>query len=235
MQPLPETAVALTALARGSGANGEEFVERFTAAADETGRIAPQCVGVTLTLLAEGVSFTWIASGPEAAALDAVQYIEGGPCVTAVAQEDIVVDSDEGPLDERRWQAFAEASAAAGVRSTLSIPLLDSAGRAYGGVNLYGATPRAFDGVHEQLAAHYGGWAAGAVTNADLPFTSMARSRHAADVLENAAVTSQAVGMIMAARGVDEPTARDLLSDASARAGLTETEVAHVLLDRRLG
>ena len=51
--------------------------------------------------------------------------------------------------------------------STLSIPLM-SDGRVYGGLNLYGGTPRAFDGHHDELAELYGGWAGGAVTNADL-------------------------------------------------------------------
>jgi len=235
MQPLPETTVALTALARGSGSRERELLERFTRATEETARIAPSCVGVTLTFVKEGVSFTWVASGVEAAGLDAVQYLEGGPCVDAVEEEEVVVDVDEGPLDERRWQRFAQASARAGVRSTLSIPFVGRSGDVYGGVNLYGANPDTFEGHHEELAAQYGGWAEGAVTNADLSFATMNRSRHAPTVLNNAALTNQAVGMIMAAREVDQDTARSLLHDAAARSGLTENEVAQLLLDEQLG
>ncbi|HET6968621.1 MAG TPA: ANTAR domain-containing protein, partial [Ornithinibacter sp.] len=234
MQPLPETTAALTALARGSGSRGGELVEKFTAAAEMTGRIAPECVGITLTYLREGVSFTWVATALEAATLDAVQYVDGGPCLTAVEDGDVVMDADLGPLDERRWRTFAAASARFGVQSTLSIPLLDRHGDVYGGVNLYGGTSGTFEGVHDELAQQFGGWAGGAVTNADLAFTTMARSEHAPHVLRDAAVGHQAVGMIMAAHEVDEATARHRLSDAAARAGVSETEVAQVLVTTHL-
>ena len=79
----------------------------------------------------------------------------------------MVTDSDDDPVDERAWHAFAAASARAGVSSTLSIPLMKR-GPGLRRLNLYGGTPQAFDGHHEELAALYGGWAGGAVTNADL-------------------------------------------------------------------
>lgn len=233
MQPLPETTAALTALARGSGSRGEELVERFNLAVETTRMIAPQCVGITLTYLREGVSVTWVATAPEAATLDAIQYVDGGPCLAAVAHGDVVTD-DDGPLDERRWRTFAAASAHFGVMSTLSIPLMDRTGDVHGGVNLYGGTSRAFDGLHEELAAQYGGWAAGAVTNADRAFTTMVRSRRAPHVLHDAAVGHQAVGMIMAAHEVDQTTARQRLGEAAARAGVSETEVAQVLVTTHL-
>ena len=234
MQPLPETSAALVALARGSGAGAVALVERFTEAAARTRSIAPDCVGLTLTFLMDGASFTWVATGVDEATLDAVQYLDGGPCVSAADEGVVVVDSDEGPLDERQWQTFAAASARAGVSSTLSIPLAGRDGAVYGGLNLYGRTPHAFDGIHDELAAQYGGWAGGAVTNADLSFTTMARSMATPRALEDAAVANNAVGMIMAAHGVDEPTARRTLGDAAGRAGVSETDVARVLLSTHL-
>lgn len=232
MQPLPETTAALTALARAAGSGGSELVEQFNAAAEGTRRIAPACVGITLTYLREGVSFTWVATALEAATLDAIQYLDGGPCLTAVEDGHVVVDG--GPLDRRRWQTFAAASAHFGVRSTLSIPLLDRRGEVYGGVNLYGGTSRAFDGVHDELAARYGGWAGGAVANADVELTTKSRSGRAPRVPRDAAVGHQAVGMIMAAHEVDETTARHRLSHAAERAGVSETEVAQVLVTTHL-
>ena len=233
MQPLPETTTALAALARVSNPDGAALVETFNRVAADTTVIAPQCVGLTLSLLREGVSFTWVASDLGAAALDAIQYLDGGPCVHAVEEGSVVADSDRGPLDERRWRTFAAASARVGVSSSLSIPLM-SGEEAFGGVNLYGATPDAFEGVHEQLAAHYGGWAPGAVTNADLSFSTMARSRSAPQLIEDDALSNLAVGMIMAAHGVDEPTARRRLSEAATRAGVTEAEVADILSTTRI-
>jgi hypothetical protein len=52
-----------------------------------------------------------------------------------------------------------------------------SGGTVYGGINLYGSTPSAFHGRHDELAALYGGRAGGAVTKADLSFTTLARAR----------------------------------------------------------
>ena len=233
MQPLPETTTALAALARSSDGDGDRLASSFTAAAETARRIAPDCVGLTLSFLREGMSFTWVATDLRAAVLDGIQYLDGGPCVQAVADEALTVDVEEGPLGERRWQAFAAATAHVGVASTLSIPLMRE-GRVYGGVNLYARTPHAFDGLHEQLAALFGGWAEGAVTNADLPFSTMARSKRAPEALEDEARSNQAVGMIMAAREVGECTARATLSDAARRAGVSEAEVADFLLTTRL-
>ncbi len=233
MQPLPETAAALAALAVATDDGDDALVEEFDHAAATTRRIAPECVGLTLTFVQDGVSFTWVATDLDSAALDAIQYLEGGPCVAAVEQGSVVTDSDDDPVDERAWHAFAQASARAGVSSTLSIPLMAS-DRVYGGLNLYGSTPSAFDGHHEELAALYGGWAGGAVTNADLTFTTLARARTAPRVLADATSSNVAVGLLMAAHGVPEATARHLLSEAAARAGVSVGRVADILLDTRL-
>ena len=93
------------------------------------------------------------------------------------------------------------------------------------GPGLRGAQPLrqhagAFDGHHEELAALYGGWAGGAVTNADLTFTTLARARTAPG-LADATNSNVAVGLIMAAHGVPEATARHLLGEAAARAGVS--------------
>jgi GAF domain-containing protein len=233
VQPLPETAAALAALAVATDDTDDALVEEFDQAAATTRRIAPECVGLTLTFVQDGMSYTWVATDLDSAALDAIQYLEGGPCIAAVEHGSVVADSDDGPVDERAWHAFAQASARAGVSSTLSIPLMAS-DQVYGGLNLYGSTPSAFDGHHEELAALYGGWAGGAVTNADLTFTTLARARTAPRVLAEATSSNVAVGLIMAAHGVPEDTARHLLGEAAARAGVPVGRVADILLDTRL-
>jgi hypothetical protein len=229
VQPLPETTEALAALALATDEDDTALVEQFDRAAAAARQIAPQCLGLTLTFVQEGVCFTWVTTDLQSADLDAIQYLEGGPCVDAMGSGEVVTDSDAGPLDERRWRTFAAASARAGVSSTLSIPLM-AHGRIYGGLNLYGGTPTAFDGHREELAALYGGWPEGAVTNADLTFSTMARARTAPRVLADVTVSNMAVGMIMSAHGVPEAAARDTLSDVAARAGVSEGRVADILL-----
>ena len=86
----------------------------------------------------------------------------------------------------------------------------------------------------EHAAALYGGWAEGAVTNADLSFTTMARARTAPRVLADITRGNMAVGILMAAHDVTEATARRTLSDVAARAGVSEGRVADILLDTRL-
>jgi GAF domain-containing protein len=230
VQPLPETRTALAALAEVSGSADGRFLEQFTRAAEQTRRIAPDCVGLTVTFVEDDVSLTWATTDLEVATLDAVQYLAGGPCVSAVDEGRVRTDSvDDGPLDERRWRTFAAACARTGVASTLSIPLLRD-GRVFAGVNLYGGTPTTFQTHHDELAAVFGGWADGAVTNADLALTSLARARSAPIVLEEAVRSNVAVGMIMAAHHVPEAEARRTLTDVAARAGVSEGRVAEMLL-----
>lgn len=229
MEATPETEATLVRLSRYTD---REYTREFDTAAKLTAQIAPDCLGVTLTYLREGLSFTWIATGVDVAGLDAMQYLDGGPCVTAVAQER-VVDADQDPLDEERWRIFASAGKEVGVSSTLSLPLM-SGDQVYGSINLYGSTAEAFEGRHEQLAALWGGWPTGAVTNADLALTSMKRSRHAPEVLANQDSIEQAVGMLIAAHQVDAATARQELRDAAERAGLGEAEVASFLVRTRV-
>ena len=233
MQPLPETTEALAALALATDDDDEALVDQFDRAAASARRIAPQCLGLTLTFVQEGVCFTWVTTDLASADLDAIQYLEGGPCVDAMGSGEVIADSDAGPMDERRWRTFAAASARAGVASTLSIPLMTH-GTVYGGLNLYGSTTTTFDGHHEELAELYGGWPDGAVTNADLTFSTMARARTAPRVLADATRSNMAVGMIMSAHGLPESAARTRLSDVAARAGVSEGRVADVLLATRL-
>jgi hypothetical protein len=43
--------------------------------------IGPECVGLGLGVLADGPTFTLVATSDEIASLDAVQYLDGGPCI----------------------------------------------------------------------------------------------------------------------------------------------------------
>ena len=74
-------------------------------------------------------------------------------------------------LDEDTWHLLAMASAARCIVSTLTLPIVKD-GRIAGAVNLYGASRQAFTGHHEALAEIFGAWAPGAVTNADLSFST---------------------------------------------------------------
>jgi hypothetical protein len=97
-------------------------------------------------------------------------------------------------------------------------------------VNLYGATPDTFDGRHQELAAALGASASGAITNADLAFSTRLAAARAPRELAGSADVDVALGVVAEARGVDMATARHLLERAAARAGISLVAAARALI-----
>ena len=228
LEPLPETHDAL----RSIGAWSEhDLLDELTRAARLVEKVVPTCVGMSVSLVQEGLTFTMVSSSRRIAALDGVQYAVGGPCVDAVEDDATLFGGHQssGLLGEQRWAAFARAGAAHGILSTLSMPI-HTDGQVTGGVNLYSSAPDAFDGHHEALAAIMGAWAPGAVRDADLEFSTRSAAREAPQHLEDRAVLDQAAGVVMAERGIDEDTARGVLAQAAGRAGVPEIEVARAVV-----
>jgi hypothetical protein len=114
------------------------------------------------------------------------------------------------------------------VVSTLSMPIQED-GRVTGEVNLYAASCDAFTDHHDELAALFGAWAPGAVSNADLPFSNRPEATKAPERLEDQDRVNQATGMVMAAHRVDAGTARARVREAAAT-GVPEVEVALAVL-----
>ena len=121
--------------------------------------IVPQCLALSLGLLEEGLTFTLVSESREAAMLDAIQYVDGGPCVEATGSGE-VAQARQLPTDEDLWHLFSRAQSVAGVASTLSLPILRG-DRVVCGVNLYASEKDAFAGHHDELAHACGAWAEG--------------------------------------------------------------------------
>lgn len=230
LRALPETRQALTELSKYQD---DDLNEEFDRLVHGVQQLAPDCAGLTISYLREGLAFTWLATSVDAASLDAVQYLDGGPCVDATLDGSPVATDTGDLFSEERWATFARVAAAGGVRSTLSLPQLQD-GKVVGGVNLYGSTEDAFSGRREVLAELLGAWAGGAVTNADLTLSSVHRAREAPQAIADQAIVDQAVGMLMAARGVDTQTALRRLAAAAQRAGIDTSLLAHVVVKGRL-
>ena len=199
------------------------------------GRIArglvPSLVGLSLSVVREGVTFTLMAPNSVVAALDAAQYIDGGPCVDVVTEPGNLIETDIGDLlDEGRWTVFARSSAAAGIASSLSMSITDGEGRVTGGVNLYASTTTAFTGLHQALAAALGGSAESAITNADLGFSSLERARRAPSMLRDRTRIETATGILAAQFREDLAKASDRLYQAAQRASVDPMVVARVLI-----
>ena len=231
LEPLPETGRALASLASLAGLVGGPFGDELVGRAEQVEEVVPNLVGLSVAAVREGLTFTLAATQEHIALLDAVQYIFGGPCVDAALQGSTMHGGDnaEGLLNEQRWVQFARASAARGVMSTLSLPVQDE-GRVVGSVNLYAATPDAFRGKESRVAAIMGAWAPGAVHNADLSFSTREAARLTPQKLEDLNVLDQAVGVVMAARDVDQDRARAIIADAARQAGQDEVYVAREVI-----
>jgi hypothetical protein len=156
VEPIPETLEALDELDAFTDDAG--LAGRLTAAADRARDIAPGLVGVSIASREHDVTFTLVATDAEVATLDSVQYLASGPCVDAIEMGHGIASSSGGLLSESRWQDFARASAAAGVHSTLTFPVLLD-GEVIATVNLYGSAEDTFVDRHDRLAIAMGAWA----------------------------------------------------------------------------
>ncbi len=227
MEPIPETREALRRL----GELGDDQLGRdLEDAASAVGRRVPGLVGFSISVLEQDITFTYLTTARPLAGLDALQYLDGGPCEQAVSTGEAVAVDHEDLLDEGRWQLFAGASGSCGVASTLSLPIL-AGPDVVGSVNIYGAAADTFKGRHEELAGLFGAWAPGAVTNADLSFSSRLRATGAVQRLEDLALVDLAVGVLVAAQTIPPSEARHRLDRAAARAGVSVVDVARLLVD----
>jgi GAF domain-containing protein len=232
MEPIPETVEALDEL--DPGADDRDLLVYLRRLADRAKQIVPDLVGASVARLDENLTFTLVATAEEIAVLDAVQYAAGGPCVDGAHALMAREFRDGDVLDEQRWQLFAEATAAHTVRSTLTLPVLGE-GRVVGTVNLYAASRRAFMGHHEQLAEVFGAWAAGAVANADLSFTTRREAAAVPERVREQSFIEVAVGILAAELDLDVEAARARLRDAAARAGVQAAHFARNLIRARSG
>jgi GAF domain-containing protein len=195
--------------------------------------LLPTCIGLSMTVIVDAEPYTITATAAELRELDLVQYVADGPCVEASRSGEEVPVRDA--LDETRWQEFAQAAAARGVRSSLSIPLLGPDGRPWGAVNLYASEPDAFQGSDVLIARLLGSRVEGAVANADLSFATLDRARQLPQQLADHASLEQAVGVLIARRGITAPEARERIEFAARRAGVPLRAAAEVVIELGTG
>ncbi|HYO38741.1 MAG TPA: GAF domain-containing protein [Nocardioidaceae bacterium] len=226
MEPIEETRAALDLLTtQGDPEVGIALLRMGRMAR----QVAPACVGLSLGLLDEELTFTLVASSEEIAAFDAMQYLDGGPCVDGAHDgKRVEVDIDDIAQQEEEWLMYAQATAAAGIRSSLTLPVVRS-GRVIGTVNLYGATADAFTGRQDELAEALGVAAGAAITNADLTFATRLDAVEAPQRILDQDDVDIALGMIARSQNVDIPVAQERLRQAAARAGITEGQAARAV------
>jgi GAF domain-containing protein len=226
VEPVPETEAALAEFMEPDEEDLEEKLRQMAAAVC---RIVPECVGMSLTLVKDQLTFTLVASDVDAATVDAAQYLDGGPCLRSDTDSDTRETTIEELLDEDRWTMFAQASAASGIAGSLSLAVIN-AGQVVGGINLYAATANAFTGHHQELADVLGASAMSAVKDADLSFYTRRQASEAPDRLRNTRDVEIALGVLAARYAETLDAARQRLSRAAARAGVAEPVAARLVI-----
>lgn len=224
MQFLPATREALDEYLSVSEPDLDDSLLMLGASA---ARIVPECVGLSLTLHDEELTFTLVRSSPGTATARSVRAASPAP-------EPPAPEGADALLDEERWAVAARGEAASGVASSLSLPMLQD-GRIVGDVHLYASSAQAFVGRHQDLALALGASAAGAVTNADLAFESRDRAGEAPRRLREQHVVEVGVGILAAREDLELETARARLHEAATRAGLSDWQAAQLLVDMHRG
>jgi hypothetical protein len=247
VEPLQETRDAIDELDPMDA--DDDLLEQLVASSLRVRALVPDCVGMSVSMLVHRITLTLVATTEELAGHPTTasrDLVSGRPSSTPRrgTGDDADPGTDPGSesIGEVAWRESAGTSAAPGVASTLMLPVLQGgrpggstvgsgAGSVIGSVSLYGASSHCFDAHHDGLAEVLGAWAGGAVTNADLSFSSREIALEAPGVLRDMGVVDLAVGLLAGTLGLDVDEARRRISLASVNSGTDSVEVARVLLD----
>ena len=226
MRPIPQTVEAARDICAGTD---DDVLGGLQASADRIQEVVPDCVGLSVGWLIQGITFTLVASDEEIAVLDAFQYLEHGPSVEGVEYGQGVQVTSSDLMDEERWRLFAQATAAHAVRSTLTLPLTEGP-QVVGSANLYGASDHAFEGHHEELARILGASVSGVVRNADLTFSTRLLAQQTPQLLRDDYTLDLAAGFMAERLGIPPSLARRQIVDAADRAGMPRATFVEAVL-----
>ncbi len=185
-------------------------LRRIVAVAERT---VPGCDGASIALTIEGRPRTEAATDRVVLELDLAQYeADEGPCLLALREARPVRLDLIG--EEGRFETFAERAAGAGVRSSLSLPVIVD-DEAVGTMNLYSYTPAAFDRTSQSMAAVLVAQAGVAIAKSRL----LEAGRRTADVAQQAADdradVNMAEGILMSLEQCTAQQATALLGNAA--------------------
>ncbi len=180
----------------------EEVFSRVAAVAVEA---MPGADAVSVTVLRGEHPQTLAFTADFAMDLDESQYTAGdGPCLAAArtGQDFLVTDLHT----DDRWPAYSKDAVATGVFSSLSValPLHDDS---YGALNVYSRHCGGLDEDSRKIAEHVAGYAAVAMTNANLCARTARLAEQLKEAMASRAVIEQAKGIIMGERRCSEDEA----------------------------
>jgi GAF domain-containing protein len=202
----------------------ETFETTLSRVASLACRTLENCDMASVTLMNDGRPSTPVQTDPVAGELDAAQYrSDKGPCLEAYSVRQVV----RGRVAEcaERWPEFTAAAAKAGIRSTLSVPLVAS-DRPLGALNLYSSTAEGYDEADEETAVLFSEQAAVACANAEVYWRTYSLTEHLREALESRDVIGQAKGILMVRRGCTPDVAFEALRKVSQHRNIKLRSVA---------
>lgn len=167
----------------------------------------------SVTVLRGEAGETVASSNERVWAIDSDQYASGdGPCLEASRTREVVRVGVEEALE--RWPEFARSARAAGVASYLSSPLFIDDEFA-GSLNLYSEQPHGFSDFDVALLKLYITAVSAAIANARRYAKARSLAENLGKALDSRALIDQAIGVVMARRGIGAEQAFDELARES--------------------
>jgi len=168
-----------------------------------------------ITMMVGDRPATGVFSDPVAPEIDTEQYRTGrGPCLDAFRQQ--VSFRIDDTTSDGRWPEFAAAAAAAGIVTTLSLPLAGPAGP-LGALNLYARRHGRFGAEETERAETLAAQAAIVLANASAFHDSRQLNDNLHQALTSRRTIDYAIGLLMSTGGRSPEDAFEVMVRASQR------------------
>lgn len=188
----------------------------------------PRVDAGSISMYRDGRIETRHPSSEEIGRLDNTQSeLHQGPCITAIddpPESGIVVAQDLAGADAERWPRFAPHVIEAGYRALMSTQLSLDQGGGRAALNLYSATPDAFDSHARTLAGLFG-------IQAALLLYGSQQAALLQRAVDSRDLIGQAKGILMERFKADPETAFQMLVKSSQETNLKLTAVAQWLTE----
>jgi GAF domain-containing protein len=183
-----------------------------------------------ITLLEREGPRTAVATSEAAIRVDNTQYVseQGGPCLEAYRQQQMF--RINSTADDQRWPEFSQTAADAGIRCTLSAPLVVG-GDGLGAMNIYRHQPGGFSATDEALATSIASHASVALANARDYWRAQRLAGQLEEAMTTRGVIEQAKGVLMASQGCSADQAFQVLVTMSQRGHIKLHDVAANLVE----
>ena len=200
----------------------EETLRQIVVAAVQT---VPGVDAGSISMTQDGRVETRHPTSAEIGKLDQVQSeLHEGPCITALEEpppSGLVVARDFAGADVERWPRFAPRAVEAGYRALMSSQL-SADGRMRAALNLYSATPDAYDDESRTMAGLFGVQASMLLYGSDTA-ANLLRAVDSRDLI------GQAKGILMERFKIDDDAAFQMLVRSSQETNMKLAAVAQWL------